>query len=79
MPLRSGALCERPTEPYALYRGQPRQQFFRDYWQGRCPGMLRLVSEVRNNRHSQSDASTPLEYQFRNACAALAATLSLAG
>lgn len=60
---------------YVPYRGLPRQQFFRDYWAGRCPGMFKLTSESRNNRHIPTDERTPLERQFRSACVALAATV----
>lgn len=66
---------ERPSIPY---KGQPRQQFFIQFWQGRCPGMLRLVSEVRNNRHRQNGTPTSMAHQFRMACAALETTLKLA-
>jgi hypothetical protein len=62
----------KPTIPY---RGQPRQQFFRDFWRGRCPGMLALTTEVRNNRYDPTGQPTPLEYQFRMASAALESTL----
>jgi hypothetical protein len=65
-------------EPYVAYRGQPRQQFFRDYWQGRCPGTLRLVSEVRNNRHTRTGDPTPIAHQLRMCLAALTTTLELA-
>jgi len=61
---------------YVPYRGQPRQQFFREYWAGRCPGMLRLTSESRNNRHIPTDEPTPLERQFRSAEAVLRSTLA---
>lgn len=64
------------SEPTVPYRGGPRQQLFIDFWQGRCPGMLRLVSEVRNNRHNRTDEPTPMEYQFRMASAAIHATLA---
>jgi len=60
---------------YVPYRGLPRQQFFREYWAGRCPGMLRLTTETRNNRHIPTDEPTPLERQFRSAWTALTATL----
>jgi hypothetical protein len=60
---------------YVPYLGLPRQQFFRDYWTGRCPGMLRLTTETRNNRHITTDEPTPLERQFRSAWIALTATL----
>ncbi len=60
---------------YIPYRGQPRQQFFKDYWAGRCPGMQKLTSESRNNRHSQTDEPTPLGRQFLSAAAAIRATL----
>jgi len=74
---REAGATPRP-EPYVAYRGQPRQQFFRDFWAGRCPGMLRLVSEVRNNQHVRTGEPTPLAYQLRMARVALRATLSLA-
>lgn len=60
---------------YVPYQGLPRQQLFRDYWVGRCPGMLRLTTETRNNRHLHTDEPTPLERQFRSAWIALTATL----
>lgn len=60
---------------YVPYRGQPRQQFFREFWAARCPGMLRLTTETRNNRHIPTDEPTPLERQFRSASIALQATL----
>lgn len=60
---------------YVPYRGLPRQQFFREYWAGRCPGMLRLTTETRNNRHIPTDEPTPLERQFRSAWIVLTATL----
>lgn len=60
---------------YVPYRGQPRQQFFREYWAGRCPGMLRITTETRNNRHVQTGEPTPLERQFRSAAVAFAATI----
>lgn len=74
---RAAGATPRP-EPYIAYRGQPRQQFFRDFWTGRCPGMLRLVSEVRNNRHARTGEPTPLAYQLRMARVALRATVALA-
>lgn len=60
---------------YVPYRGQPRQQFFKDYWRGRCPGMLRLTVESRNNRHTETDEPTTLERQLRSAEVSLHATL----
>ena len=73
---RSAGGDPRP-EPAVPYRGQPRQQFFLDFWSGRCPGMLRLTSEVRNNRREPGGtAPTPLALQFRTALAALQATLT---
>ena len=65
-------------EPSIPYRGQPRQQFFIDFWKGRCPGMFRLVSEVRNNRHSKTGTPTPMEHQFRMTSTAIAATIAFA-
>jgi hypothetical protein len=60
---------------YVPYRGQPRQQFFRDFWAGRCPGMLKLTTETRNNRHSSTDEPTSPDRQLRSSSLALAATL----
>jgi hypothetical protein len=62
---------------YVPYRGQPRQQLFRQFWEGRCPGMLRLVTETRNNRHSATGEPTSMEHQFRSAATVLEATLSI--
>ena len=71
---------EPSARPAIPYRGQPRQQFFLDFWRGRCPGMLRLNSEVRNNRLEPGGGveETPLARQFRTALAPLEATLGLA-
>lgn len=74
---RKAGATPRP-EPGIPYRGQARQQYFIDFWRGRCPGMIRLVSEVRNNRHVRSGEPTPPERQLRMASAALEATLALA-
>jgi len=60
---------------YVPYRGQPRQQFFKDYWAGRCPGMRKLTTESRNNRRSHTGEPTTLERQFRSAWTALTAAL----
>jgi hypothetical protein len=60
---------------YVPYPGQPRQQLFRHWWAGRCPGMLRLSTETRNNRHVTTGEPTPLDRQFRSAETALEATL----
>ena len=60
---------------YIPYLGLPRQEFFREYWRGRCPGMLQLTSETRNNRHVASGAPTPLARQLRSATLAIEATL----
>lgn len=62
-------------EPRVPYKGQPRQQFFVEFWEGRCPGMLRLSTEVRNNRHARTGEPTPILHQFQMASAALRATL----
>jgi hypothetical protein len=62
-------------EPYIPYKGQPRQQFFRDFWAERCPGMLELATEVRNNRLHPTSEPTPIAYQFRMATTALETTL----
>lgn len=61
---------------YIPYRGLPRQQFFRDYWAGRCPGMERLTTETRNNRHIPTDERTTQERQFRSAQTALHAGIA---
>ncbi|MBM3214079.1 hypothetical protein FJZ36_04110 [Candidatus Poribacteria bacterium] len=60
------------------YRGGPRQALFLEFWAGRCPEMQVLGSEVRNNRYDPTGEPTPMERQFRSACAALEATLRLA-
>ena len=61
------------------YPGQPRQGLLAAFWRDRCPGMLRMLSEDRNNRLEPAGiAPTPLPYQFATALAALEATLSLA-
>lgn len=62
-------------KPVVPYLGQPRHQFFLDFWRGRCPGMLTLTTEVRNNRYDPADEPTPLAYQFQMASLALEATL----
>lgn len=62
-------------KPVIPYLGQPRHQFFLDFWRGRCPGMLTLTTEVRNNRYDPTGEPTPLAYQFRMASLALEATL----
>jgi hypothetical protein len=59
------------------YRGQARQQFFKEYWAGRCPGMLRLTSEVHNNRHAQTGEAKPLANQFKMSMVALTATVKM--
>lgn len=66
-------------QPAIPYRGQPRQQFFLEFWRNRCPGMLRLTSEVRNNRLEPGGGveRTPMGRQFRTALAALEATVTL--
>ena len=66
------------AEPSIPYRRQPRNQLFLDFWEGRCPGMKRLVGEVRNNRHVKTGERTPMHHQFTMAEAALEATLRLA-
>ena len=63
------------AKPVVPYRGQPRLEFFKAFWAGRCPGMMRLSSEVRNNRHVKTGEPTPLAHQFRMAMAAIAATV----
>jgi hypothetical protein len=37
--------------------------------------MLRLTSEVRNNRHVQTGVATPLAHQFKMSMVALTATV----
>lgn len=73
-----GADASPRPEPAIPYKGQPRHQLFLDFWEGRCAGMKRLVSEVRNNRHVKTDDRTPMQHQFTMAEAALRATLRLA-
>ena len=60
---------------YIPYEGQPRQQLFHDWGRGRCPGMLQLTTETRNNRHVTTGEPTPPERQYRSAATALRATL----
>lgn len=60
---------------YIPYKGQPRQQLFRDWWADRCPGMLQLTTETRNNRHIPTDEPTSLQRQYLSATTALRATL----
>ncbi len=61
--------------PSVPYRGQPRQQLFLRFWEGLCPGMLKITSEVRNNRHARTGEETPMERQFQTAAAAIRASL----
>lgn len=60
---------------YVPYRGHPRLELFRQFWAGRCPGMLRLSTETRNNRHIETDEPTPMEHQLHSARTAIRATL----
>jgi len=62
-------------EPVISYRGQERQRFFQDFWRGTCPGMLRLVSEVRNNLDRKTGVPTTMEQQFTMANAVLLGTI----
>jgi len=62
-------------EPVVPYKGGPRQQLFKDFWGGRCPGMLKLTVEVRNNCHSRTDLASTRDEQFRYARTALVTTL----
>ncbi|MAF09748.1 hypothetical protein CMK11_04790 [Candidatus Poribacteria bacterium] len=73
---RAAGAIPRP-EAAIPYGGQPRHQLFLDFWDGRCAGMKRLVSEVRNNRHVRTGAHTPMQHQFTMAQAALSATLGI--
>lgn len=61
---------------YVPYRGQPRQQFFRDYWAGRCANMLRLTAETRNNRHTDTNEPTSLDHQLLSSRTALEGTIT---
>ncbi len=63
-------------EPTSPIRGQPRLELFRDWWAGRCPGMLKLTTETRNNRHISTGERTPAERQYLSATVALEATLA---
>ncbi len=67
----------KPRPPVVAYRGYPRHQFFKDYWAGRCDGVRRIVSEVRNNRHVTTGEPTPLEHQFKMSMLALVTTVRL--
>jgi hypothetical protein len=62
-------------KPVVPYRGNVRLQYFKAFWAGRCSGMMRLTSEVRNNRHIKTGALTPLAHQFRMAMAAIVTTV----
>ena len=64
---------------YVPYRGQPRQQLFRDFWAGRCPGMCKLTTETRNNRHIATGEPTLPQRQLLSARTALTATLGFLG
>ncbi|MBL8991943.1 MAG: hypothetical protein JNM63_01295 [Spirochaetia bacterium] len=66
-------------EPSVPYRGEPRQQFFKDYWKGRTPGMLRLTPESRNNRHIHTDEPTSLAHQWHSSWAMVAGTVGHLG
>lgn len=61
--------------PSIPYRGEPRQQFFKNYWKGRTPGMLRLTPEARNNRLIPSDDKTPVQHQWESSWAMVAGTV----
>ena len=69
-----------PSPRPVTNRGQPREEQVIDFWSGRCPGMLRLNTEVRNNRLEPGGGReiTPLPRQLGTAAAALEATLALA-
>lgn len=66
--------------PVVNSRGQPREQLILDFWRGRCPAMVRLNTEVRNNRLEPGGGreATPLARQLRTAMAPLEATLTMA-
>jgi hypothetical protein len=61
-------------QPYIPYRGQQRQQFFREFWRGRWEGGGWITVEVRNNRHAKTGEPTPLEHQLKAMLTALSAT-----
>ncbi len=61
--------------PYIPYKGQPRQQFFRNFWEGRRGRLTNVTVEVRNNRHAKTGAPTPLSHQFTAMHAAVAGSL----
>ena len=63
------------AKPFVPYAGNQRQQFFKAFWADRCPGMMRLTSEVRNNRHRKTGEPTPLSHQFRMAMIAISTTV----
>lgn len=62
-------------QPYIPYRGQERQKFFSNFWQGRWCGGNWLCVEVRNNRHAKTGEPTSLEHQLSAMLTALEATL----
>jgi len=61
-------------QPYIPYRGQERQKFFSNFWQGRWSGGNWLCVEVRNNRHAKTGELTSLERQLSVTLTALEAT-----
>ncbi len=75
------AVGARPNpRPVVNSRGQPRERLILDFWRDRCPGILRLNTEVRINRLEPGGGTepTPLARQLRTALAVLEATLTLA-
>lgn len=67
--------AEPRAEPQRPYPGQVREQYFRQFWAGRCPEMLKLTVEVQNNRHTETGKALPAVEQHRRARAALIATV----
>lgn len=63
-------------KPSIPYKGQERQRAFKAFWQDACPGMLRLTTEVRNNRDHKTGTPAALEQQLALATAALVQTLT---
>ena len=72
---RDMGLTPRP-EPARPYPGTQREQYFRDFSAGRCPGMLRLSIEVLNNRKVKSGECAAAAEQCRRSRAAVVATVT---
>jgi hypothetical protein len=62
--------------PHVPYLGQERHQFLLHYWEGRCPGMLHICTEVLNNISLQGTKVT-IEWQLKMALLALETTVRM--